>query len=313
MMYVDDDTDVVHESDPELLHQKIQHVANSSSEWLHDNRMCVAGSKSKLLVIGTKMLRAMKLTEQLEIQVDNMKVKETRSEKLLGIIINNELTWKEQLYGETWREEDNAPGLIPQLSQRVGILRRLSKCMSRSRLKIFAEGIFYSKLNYCLPVFGHVFGLDIYRDIRTRYHSFTREDSRRLQVLQNSVMRLLSGKTRSTPTVQLLECTKSLSVQQLIASQTLVMVHKVVQTSKPAYLARRMIPRNEDAGRLPGRMSGMLKTPRQSLSTTRAGFVARGSQLFNNLPVNLRMEKNLSKFKSGIRNWIIENIPARPN
>ena len=312
VLYVDDDTDVVHDSDPELLHQKIQQVAISSAEWLQDNRMCVAGSKSKLLVIGTKRLRSMKQADQLEIQVDNMMVKETRSEKLLGIIINNELTWKEQLYGETWREEDNAPGLIPQLSQRVGILRRLSKCMSKSRLKIFAEGIFYSKLNYCLPVFGHVFGLEIYRDVSTRYHSFTKEDNRKLQVLQNSVLRLLSGKPRSTPTVELLASTKSLSVQQLIAYQTLVMVHKIVQTSKPAYLARRMSLRNEDIGRLPGRMSGMLTIPRQSLSTTRAGFVARGSQLFNNLPVNLRMEKKLSKFKTGIRKWITENIPAKP-
>ena len=126
-------------------------------------------------------------------------------------------------------------------------------------------------------------------------------------------MRLLTGKQRNTPTVELLESTKSLSVQQLVASQTLVMVHKIVQNSKPAYLARRLKRRDLEGGRrLPGRMSGMLAVPRQSLSTTRAGFIARGSQLFNNLPVNLRLENNLSKFKIGTRKWITENIPARP-
>jgi hypothetical protein len=62
-----------------------------------------------------------------------------RSEKLLGIMINNELTWKEQLYVETRREEDKSPGLISQPFQRVGILRRLSKCMSKSRVRITAE------------------------------------------------------------------------------------------------------------------------------------------------------------------------------
>ena len=127
VVYVDDDTDVVSDGDPNSLKQKIQTVANNSSGWLTDNRMCVAGEKSKLLVIGTRKLKSMRLTNPMEIQVGNMTVKETKSEKLLGVIINNELTWKEHLHGETWRGDgENAMGLIPQLAQRVGILRKLS-------------------------------------------------------------------------------------------------------------------------------------------------------------------------------------------
>ena len=315
VMYVDDDTDVVHDNEPVLLHEKIQHVANESSTWLTDNRMCVAGEKSKLLVIGTKKLRSLKLTNPMEIIVSNMPVKETKSEKLLGIIINNELTWKEHLHGESWREEeDNAMGLIPQLSQRVGILRKLSKYVSGKRLKLFAEGIFYSKLNYCLPVFGHVFGLDKYRDTKTRYMSYTKEDNNKLQVLQNSIMRLLTGKTRSTPTTELLRCTNSLSVQQLVASHTLNMVHKIVSNSKPAYLAKRLKVRNQgDEVMLSSRNQGKVSIPRQKLSNTRGGFVARGAQLFNNLPLELRLEKNLKKFKVGARKWITENIQAKPS
>ena len=103
-MYVDDDTDVVQDNDPEILQQKIQLQADHSTGWLRDNRMCVAGEKSKLLIIGTKKLRDMKLTQNIEILVDNKKVMETKSEKLLGIVINNRLTWQEHLHGEAWRE-----------------------------------------------------------------------------------------------------------------------------------------------------------------------------------------------------------------
>ena len=266
-MYVDDDTDVDNDCDPQILHDKIQQVANDSSSWLTDNRMCVAGEKSKLLVIGTRKLKSLKLSNPMEIQVSNMLVKETKSEKLLGIIINNELTWKEHLHGEGWREEgENAMGLIPQLSQRVGILRKLAKYVSGGRLKMFAEGMFYSKLNYCLPVFGHVFGLDKYRDTKTRNLSFTKGDN---------------------------------------------MVQKVIITNKPAYLARRLGVRNLEDG-INTRNTGMLTVPRQKLSTTSGGFVARGVQLFNNLPLHLRLEKSVKKFKVGTRRWISENIEARP-
>ena len=65
------------------------------------------------------------------------------------------LTWKDHLNGQTWREDDeNAPGRIPQVSQRVGICKMLSKLVFRERLKLFSQRIFYAKLNYCLPVFG---------------------------------------------------------------------------------------------------------------------------------------------------------------
>ena len=97
-MYVDDDTDVVHESDPEKLKEKIQLEAYNSCQWLKDNRMCVAGEESKLLIIGTKKLRNLKLNHTLDILVYGKRVQETKSEKLLGVIINNQLTWQEHLY-----------------------------------------------------------------------------------------------------------------------------------------------------------------------------------------------------------------------
>ena len=50
--------------------------------------------------MGPKKLRSLKATEPIEIQVDGKTIVETESEKLLGVIVNNELTWKEQLYGE---------------------------------------------------------------------------------------------------------------------------------------------------------------------------------------------------------------------
>ena len=115
-------------------------------------------------------------------------------------------------------------GLITQLSKRLGILKQLSRRMSLERLKLFAAGIFYSKLSYCLPVFGNVFGLDDrYKEDNSRYTSFTTSDNNKLQVLQNSLNRLLTGADYNTSTVKLLEKSDSLSVQQMIAFQTIVM------------------------------------------------------------------------------------------
>ena len=85
---------------------------------------------------------------ELAIVVDGKEVNETRSEKLLGVIINNQMTWREHLHGEDWRmDAKNSPGLIYQLSHRLGILRKLSKVASKKKLKMIAEGMLYFKLS----------------------------------------------------------------------------------------------------------------------------------------------------------------------
>ena len=223
VLFVDDDTDCVSCSDPDILQERIQHEAEQSCNWLKDNRMVVAGEKSKLLVIGTKELRSRRLGERvLEILVDGKQVIETQSEKLLGVILNNRLTWKEHLMGEKWRipEKDNSPGLIPQLSQRVGILRKLSAFTSKKKLRMLASGMFYSKLSYCLPLFINTWGLDGYKIGNSRFTSFTKEYCRKLQVLQNQVSRLQipsNQKRFNLSTEELLNVTKDLSVHQLVA------------------------------------------------------------------------------------------------
>ena len=240
MIYVDDDTDNTHESDPNRLKELIEQEAQNSATWLHDNKLCVADDKSKLLVIGTRQLRKQKLKNwKMSIKVDGKDIEETDSEKLLGAVVNNEMAWKNHLHGDT-----NNTGLITQLSQRIGILKKLSRRMNKARLKVFASGIFYSKLQYCLPVFGNVFGLEKYRDTNNKFSSFTKSDNKKLQVLQNSLM--LTESEYKTPTEELLEKSDSLSIQQMIALQTLTMTYKIIKTGKPTYLAERLKIRNVD-------------------------------------------------------------------
>ena len=129
------------------------------------------------------------------------------SEKLLGVVVNNTLTWKNHLHGDTENE-----GLLQQLSKRLGMLKMMSKHMERRNLKFFASGMFYSKLSYCLPVFGNVLGLEEYKEDNSRYQSYTVKDNSKLQVLQNKLNRLLINARYDTPTEVLLRATNSLSI-----------------------------------------------------------------------------------------------------
>ena len=136
------------------------------------------------LLIGTEKLRNAKLTSEVQIEVDKV-IKETQNEKLLSLVINNVMN---HLYGDL--END---GLMEQLLLRIRMLKRISKYMTRDPVRNFVSGLFNSKLLYGLPVFGTVIGLEEYKEMNSRYTSFTMKDNKNLQVLQNKVNRLLLG------------------------------------------------------------------------------------------------------------------------
>ena len=123
VLYADDDTDTVSDDNPDNLQAKIQREANLSTAWVKDNKLMCSGSKTKLLVVGTKELRKSKLTSKnikIEIEVDGHRVTGSQSERLLGLVINNTMTWQNHLYGNHEHK-----GLIPKLSRRANYIRKL--------------------------------------------------------------------------------------------------------------------------------------------------------------------------------------------
>ena len=125
------------------------------------------------------------------------------------------------------------------------MLKRLSKVMPKNKFKNVSEGIFTSKLIYCLQLFGNVWGVPNLDENRRRFSAFTKDDNRKLQSLQNRVLRLQSGLPQDTPLTVLLERTNEMSVMQQTAFHTLNTVHKVVTSGQLGYLAKKLKLRTE--------------------------------------------------------------------
>ena len=312
ILYADDDTDNVRHSDPDILEEKIQQIANNSTSWVHDNKLVCSGSKTKLLVIGTKELRKSRLSNHnkvLEIEVDGYKVKETESERLLGLIVNNTMTWKDHLYGN----KENR-GLIPKLSQRASIIHKLSYIMPKDKLNTMAEGIFFSLLNYCVDIYGNVWGLPSYDDKVRKSTAFRKEDNAKLQVLVNKVLRSVTGMDRDTPISVLATTSGKLSVQQRTALFTINSVHRSLTSQEPAYSysvfknQRNPVENPEDNPR----HQTNCKVVNCKLSISRGGYYYRGSRLYNQLPTSLIQTSNQSIFKKTAKQWVLDNIPFLP-
>ena len=144
VVYADDNTPTTADHDPHTLQMNVQNEADVVTNWFNKNDMICSSVKTKLLVIGTNANRQRKLINEnilLKVDVCGESKQETKSEKLLGIVVNNTATFHHHLHGD----EEN-PGLLKQLSTRVGMLRRLKRLMTPARLKMVMEGMFTSTL-----------------------------------------------------------------------------------------------------------------------------------------------------------------------
>ena len=179
---------------------------------------------------------------------------------------------------------------------------------------MLTNGIFYSKLNFCLALYGNVFGLDTMRDTETRFNAFTKANLQALQVLQNKLLRMISSSTYDTPVTQLLQMTGSLSINQLIAFTTTLTFFKIRQAKEPVYLATRMgLYQEEQNDELVNRTRhGFKSTIKFDLMRAREGFLYRGECLWSMLPLELRQETCLSTFRYKLKDWTRCKIPPLP-
>ena len=316
VLFVDDDTDNVSDKDPNNLENKLQIQADFSTQWVHDNKMVCSGEKTKVMILCTKDTREAKLSsidKTIKVNVCGKVVTETVDEKLLGMIISNNLSWKTYLHGNQKTGDEKIVGLIAKLSQRVGILTKLSNVMPSDKFDQICEGLFTSKLIYCLPLWAHVFNLPTMDDNNRRYTAFSKSDNRRLQVLQNRVLRLKTGLPRDTHLTDLLQESNCMSVQQLTAYHTLMTVHRVITTGFPKYLANKLKLKKPGVVVFPHRQLNTIEVPNVNLTLSRGGFIYRGAILWNLLPQIMRSEENPKSFKNQLRKWIKSNISPKPS
>ena len=197
-------------------------------------------------------------------------------------------------------------GLMKQLSTRVGIIKKLRKYLPPARLRVLYEGVFSSKLLYGMAVWGRVWQIpgSMDEDQSTRTSpSLTKEDVRKLQVLQNKCMRLMTDSDYKTPTRVLLAQTNLLSVHQQMAHVSLSQVYNIWKTKLPTYHYKRIFGDRGD---------GTTNRIEFDKSLARSHFFYQSSRLWGALPDDVKSANTKQTFKKKCRKWIKSNIMEKP-
>ena len=148
-----------------------------------------------------------------------------------------------------------------------------------------------------------------------RSPTLTKEDIRKLQVLQNKCLRLITNCDYKTPTKVLLQKTNRLSVHQQIAQLSLSQVHSIYYTRSPAYHYQRLFSRPHNNDEQQGTRSvGDYSANRIDfkLSLARSNFFYQSSRLWAAIPDSIKMIRKKNIFKKKCKSWVMSNVLVKP-
>ena len=192
---------------------------------------------------------------------------------------------------------------------RIGVPRSLRKYLSDAKFRQAISGLFTSKLIYCISVWAGVWNIPGQLQEHCK-PSISKEDMRRLQTLQNKVLRMLTRSDRLVSTDQLMTMSNSLSVHQLGAYHIALQVFKTYRTGKPVYHYNKLFGQQQhQSARSAANMECRVN---YRLSTSRGSFFFQAARLWTALPTGLKISTSVSQFKTGCRKWIRSQIGTRP-
>ena len=290
IVYADDNTPMQSAKTKSELKDLLQQKADVITDWFKRNKMIVSGDKTKLLVVKTGAAKNALEGSEITIKVDGDETNESSSEKILGVVVNDVATWKHHFYGD----EDNL-GLLKELSKRLGVLKKLSSFLPENKLRMVLNGLFTSKMLYCITAWSGVWGIGGgFDESERRAISMKKSDMRKVQTLQNKAMRILTKKDFRTPTLELLNAANMLSVNQLAAYSMETQVFKIFTSGQPDYHYERLFGRL-DSGQTGTQTRTLLHQESRvdiRLSQGRGSFFYLASNLWNSLPAQVRNSRN---------------------
>ena len=140
IIYADDTTLYFSSDNPTLLKDTIQDALSEASDWLRKNHLVVNTSKSNFITLGNPS-RVDNLRLSLQLSDEYLPV--SNSSKLLGVVIDYSLSFK-----------DHVNSLLKKLAPKLGLLHRLSFTLPQNVLVSLYLSIIQPHIDYCLSVWG---------------------------------------------------------------------------------------------------------------------------------------------------------------
>ena len=247
------------------------------SRWCCANSLLINPDKTKLLLVGVPQLTR-NITAVPPVMLLGKEVKPVTVAKDLGVYIDSHLNYNEHI-----------TKTVSTCMYMLSRVNRIKHLLDSKTLIFLINAFVFSKLYYCSTVWSNT----------------TKENIRKLQLVQNFACRIVLGLKKYDHITEGLKSLNWISVKDKLLLNDLVMVHKCLHGQMPNYLSDKFIKRSKIHDRNT-RKKDELNLPKCRLKIGQRSFAFRGAKSYNDLPDDIKKTRDIKHFKKNLYNYLLK-------
>lgn len=256
---------------------KINKDLDNINKWMNINKLKLNSSKSKFMVINKISDNNYNMNK---VKINNVELEKVDTYKYLGFILDKNL-----------KLNKHVEYICKKVAKKIGFIARLGNKLTFEHKKTLYHTLIAPHFDYCASLLSMC----------------NIEDFKNLQLQQNKAMRIVLRCNRRMSIITRLEILGLMNVHQRITFLTLIMVFKMKNNLVPDFTTRNITYVGE-SHRYPLRNVGDFHLPLYKKDNTQKNIFYSGLKMFNELPDELKNEKNIFTFKRLLTIYIKRNL-----
>ena len=252
--------------------KNLESCTDAVLDWFLGNGMQLNPDKSEVLLVATRA-QAAKFAGKVEVTVAGSKLAYSLRLKCLGVTLDQTLSF-----------DNHTQNIVKSCNYHITALRHIRPLLDRQVANTIACSIVSSRLDYC----------------NSLLYGISDKNTNKLQRLQNSLARVVSGTAKRAHIRPVLAELHWLPVAERVQYKIALITHKALSNNQPEYLTD-IISEYKPSRSLRSagqRLLAMRRT--KSVSSSRA-FSCAAPSIWNSLPANIRNEMNMRNFKTKLK------------
>ena len=257
IMFADDTNLFYSHQNISSLFSTVNNELNKINEWFKANKLSLNVKKTKYTFFHKNSFKDNVPLKLPDLKIANMKIERTNAIKFLGVLLDENITWKNHIRT-----------VEKKLAKNIGLLYRAKWLLDESSLKTIYFSYIHSYLNYANIAWGSTY----------------RTNLRTIHYHQKHASRIVFNQDRLTHSRPLLRSLNALNIYQINLYQHLKFMHKVKNNEAPVAFQEIF---TKPAHNYPTNFSYNNFTLKKfSLKSTKYSISFRGAKLWNELLTN---------------------------
>lgn len=271
-LFADDATFHTHSDNVDVIQHHLQTDLTETKLWSKRYKLPINYKKTTCMAVGTR--QRLSDSRKIELKLDDVSIQNVSKQKLLGVYIDENLTWSVHI-----------ENLCSNISAKISLLRHLSEYVPRDVQKQFYQSYILPLIDYGSVIWGSTSLVNIDR----------------LHKLQKRAARIILKADFQTPSANMFSELGWLPVPSRLKYNKAVLTYKTLNNMTPEYLSSLLKPVSQThCLNLRSSENGDLHVPRARTTLYTGSFSFSAPKLWNSLPQSVRNCDTLHAFKKGL-------------